>query len=309
MSERGSPGGALRGVLEAPGCAIAVGAYDPAVAKLVEGAGFPVVYVSGSGSATCVGGFPDVGLLSVSELLDNARHVVNATTLPVLCDVDTGFGNVTNVKRTIREFEAIGAAGVHMEDQTFPKRCGQTAGATIIDTAEMAAKIYAAKEAQRSDDFVLTIRTDARQCEGFEATVERGRAYVAAGADAIFPEALLNGEEFCRYREAIDVPLVIDVPEWGRSPTMTIAELEEWGFDLGIYAISTLRVALGTVRRFLADLYAQGTQKPWLREMMTRAEMDELLGLSTIREHEERLERLGARARPRSNDTQRVADS
>ncbi len=294
MSERGGPGAELRRVLEAPGCAIAAGAYDPVVAKLVERAGFPVAYVSGSGSATCVGGFPDVGLLSFSELLANARHIANATTLPVLADVDTGFGGVTNVKRTIREFEAIGVAGVHIEDQVFPKRCGQTAGASIIDTAEMAAKIHAAKEAQQTDDFVLIVRTDARQCEGFEATVERGRAYVAAGADAIFPEALLAEDEFRRYREAVDVPLVIDVPEWGRSPTMTIAELEKWGFDLGIYAISALRVALGTVRRFLADLHAEGTQKPWLPEMMTRAEMDELLGLSAIREDEDRLERLGA---------------
>lgn len=287
-----SPGAELRRILAEPGCAMAVGAYDPVVAKLVERAGFPVVYVSGSASSTCVGGFPDVGLLSFTELLQNARHVVNATSLPALCDVDTGFGNVINVKRTIREFDAIGAAGVHMEDQTFPKRCGQTAGATLIETREMVAKILAAKEAQRSDDFVLIARTDARQCEGFEAAVRRGRAYAAAGADAIFPEALLTPEEFRQYREEVDVPLVIDVPEWGRSPTMTVAELADWGFDLAIFAVSTLRVALGAIRRFLADLEAQRTQRAWIPEMMTRAEMDELLGLTAIREDEERLERL-----------------
>jgi len=287
----------FRRILAAPGCAMAVGAYDPAVAKLVELAGFPVVYVSGSGSSTAVGGFPDVGLLTLSEMLDNARHVINATSTPTLCDIDTGNGNVTNVARTIREFEAIGAAGVHMEDQTFPKRCGQTAGATIIDTAEMAAKIYAAKEAQRDDDFVLIVRTDARQCEGFEETIQRGRAYVEAGADAIFPEALLTPDEFRRCREEIDVPLVIDVPEWGRSPTMTIAELEEWGFDLGIFAISALRVALGAVREFLSALAEEQTHKSWISKMMTRDEMDVLLGLTAIRENEERLEEL-ARSRP-----------
>jgi methylisocitrate lyase len=275
---------------------MAVGAYDPAVAKLVEEAGFPVVYASGSASSTCVGGFPDVGLVSFKELLDNARHIVNACSLPVLCDIDTGYGNVTNVKRTIREFEAAGAAGVHMEDQTFPKRCGQTAGAAVIETAEMAAKIHAAKEAQRSDDFVLVVRTDARQCEGLEAAIERSKVYVAAGADAIFPEALLAPEEFRRCREELDIPLVIDVPEWGRSPTMTIAELEEWGFDLGIFAVSTLRIALGAVRRFLAGLQAERTQKTRMPEMMTRAEMDELLGLTAVRADEERLERLGARS-------------
>jgi methylisocitrate lyase len=296
MSPAARPGAAFREVLAAPGCAMAAGAYDPVVAKLVERAGFPVVYVSGSASATCVGGFPDVGLLSFSELLANARHIVNATSLPVLCDVDTGFGNATNVRRTIREFEAIGAAGVHIEDQTFPKRCGQTAGASVIDTAEMAAKIYAAKEAQRDDDFVLVVRTDARQCEGFEALLARSKAYIDAGADAIFPEALLTPDEFRRCAEELDVPLVIDVPEWGRSPTMTVAELEEWGFDLAIFAVSALRTALGAVRRFLDVLQAERTQRPAISEMMTRAEMDELLGLTAIREDEARLDELARRA-------------
>lgn len=287
---RRHPGAELRRILDAPGCAIAVGAYDPAVAKLVEQAGFPVVYVSGSGSSTSVAGFPDVGLLSFTEMLDNARHIVNATSLPVLSDIDTGYGDVTNVRRTIREFESIGLAGVHMEDQVFPKRCGQTAGAEVIAVEEMVAKILAAKEEQRDDDFVLIIRTDARQCEGFESAAERGRSYVEAGADAIFPEALLTPDEFERYREAVDVPLVIDVPEWGRSPTMTIDELEAWGFDLGIYAVSALRVALGSVRRFLGDLHEQRSQKPWIPEMMSRSEMDELLGLTAIRATEDRLD-------------------
>lgn len=292
MSEELHPGAQFRRILTEPGCAIAVGAHDPTIAKLVEQVGFPVCYVSGSASSSCVGGFPDVGLLSLSELAANARHILNATGLPTLCDADTGHGNVTNVRRTIREFESAGAAGVHLEDQTFPKRCGQTEGASCIPTAEMVAKIVAAKEAQRSDDFVLIVRTDARQCEGLDALVERSRAYVAAGADAIFPEALLSAEEFRHVRAELDVPLVIDVPEWGRSPTMTIDELEDWGFDLGIFAISALRIALGSVRRFLTGLAESRTQRAWIDDMMTRAEMDELLGLNAIREDEERLARL-----------------
>ena len=184
-----------------------------------------------------------------------------------------------------------------MEDQTFPKRCGQTAGATLVEKTEMVAKIYAAKEAQRSDDFVLVVRTDARQAEGLDSLVDRSRAYVEAGADAIFPEALLEPAEFKRVREELDVPLVIDVPEWGRSPTMTIAELEEWGFDLGIFAISALRVALGAVREFLSALAEEQTQTSWISKMMTRDEMDVLLGLTAIRQNEERLEEL-ARSRP-----------
>ena len=285
-----TPGAALREVLARPGCAMAVGAYDPAVAKLVERAAFPVVYVSGSGTSTSVGGFSDLGLLSFKEMLDNARHIVAATSTPTICDIDTGFGSVTNVKRTIREFEQIGAAGVHMEDQTFPKRCGQTSGASIIPVEEMVAKIYAAKEAQRDDDFVLIIRTDANQCEGFEATIERGRAYLAAGADALFPEALLTAYEFRIYREEIGAaPLVIDVPEWGKSPTVTIDELEGWGWDLGIFAITAMRIALGTVRSFLGDLHDERTQRGWLDRMMTRAEVDELVGLPQVRADEDRL--------------------
>ena len=293
-----TPGAAFREVLARPGCAMAVGSYDPAVAKLVERAGFPVVYVSGSGASTSVAGFSDLGLLSFKEMLDNARHVIAATALPTLCDIDTGFGSVTNVKRAIREFEQIGAAGVHMEDQTFPKRCGQTSGASIIPVDEMVAKIYAAKEAQRDDDFVLIIRTDARQCEGFEATVERGRAYLEAGADALFPEALLTADEFRRYREEIgDAPLVIDVPEWGKSPTMTIDELEAWGWDLGIFAITAMRIALGTVRSFLTDLHDERTQRGWLDRMLTRAEVDDLVGLPEVRAMEDRLIE-AARSRP-----------
>ena len=292
MTEGLHPGARLRRILAEPGCAIAVGAYDPAIAKLVEEAGFPVCYLSGSASSTCVGGFPDVGLLSFSELLANARHIINATGLPTLCDVDTGYGNVTNVRRTIREFESVGAAGVHIEDQTFPKRCGQTDGATCVPVAEMNAKIYAAKEAQSSDEFVLAVRTDARQCEGLSAVVERSREYVAAGADVIFPEALLSPDEFRHVRAELDVPLIIDVPEWGKSSTMTIAELESWGFDLGIFAVSTLRIALRAVRRFLAGLADERTQLGWIDGMMTRAELDELLGLTAIREDEERLARL-----------------
>jgi 2-methylisocitrate lyase-like PEP mutase family enzyme len=289
-----SPGAALREVLARPGCAAAVGAYDPAVAKLVERAGFPVVYVSGSGSSTAVAGFTDVGLITFTEMLHNARHIIAATSTPTLCDVDTGFGNVTNVKRAIREFESIGAAGVHMEDQQFPKRCGQTAGAALIEAPEMMAKIYAAKEAQVSDDFVLIVRTDARQVEGLEGVIRRGRAYIEAGADVLFPEALLTPEEFVRCREELSVPLVIDVPEWGRSPTMTLEELSEWGFDMGIFAISAMRVALASVREFLGDLAGERTQRSWLDRMMSRAEVDDLVGLPQIRRDEERLAALGA---------------
>jgi methylisocitrate lyase len=287
----------LRDLLVAPGCAVAVGGHDPAIARLVERAGFEIAYMGSSASSAAIAGVPDVSLVTFSEMLQNARHIVNATTIPVLCDIDTGYGDTTIVKRAIREFEAAGAAGVHIEDQTFPKRCGQTTGASLVSVAEMTAKIYAAKEAQSDADFVLIARTDARQCEGLEGAIQRGRAYAAAGADAIFPEALINQDEFQRYRDTVPGPLVTDVPEWGRSPMLSVQQLEALGFGLALFAVSTLRVALGAVARFLADLRGNGTQRNWVSQMYTRESLDDLLGLSALRADESRLaEKTGTRA-------------
>ena len=159
----------------------------------------------------------------------------------------------------------------------------------------------AAKEAQRTDDFVLIVRSDARQCEGLEPLIERCRAYRAAGADAIFPEALLSAEEFRAYEMRSTAPSSIDVPEWGRSPTVTIGELESFGFDLGIFAVSAMRVALGAVREFLSEL-GEPTQRAWIERMMTRAELDTLIGLTAIREHEDELARAGAEIAARARD-------
>jgi methylisocitrate lyase len=291
------PGAALRAALDAPGCVAAAGAHDPTVARLAEQAGFEVLCASGSSTAAVIAGLPDVGLVTFTEMLTHAAHIVAATDRPVLCDIDTGFGGVTNVKRTIREYEAIGAAGVLMEDQTFPKRCGQTAGATTISTDEMVAKIYAAKDAQASDDLVLVARTDARQTEGLDGAVRRCRAYLQAGADAAFPVGLLSEEEFRVCAAEIDAPLVTDVPEWGRAPTMTIGDLDSWGWSLGVFAVSALRVALHAVREFLGDLAADGTQTAWLERMETRDAMDELLGLKRVRAEERELaQRTGATA-------------
>lgn len=286
----------LRELLTAPGCAVAVGGHDPAIARLVEQAGFEIAYMGSSASSAAIAGVPDVSLVTFTEMVQNARHIVNATTIPVLCDIDTGYGDTTIVKRVIREFEAAGAAGVHIEDQTFPKRCGQTTGASLISVSDMTAKIYAAKEARSDPDFVLVARTDARQCEGLEGAIERGRAYAAAGADAIFPEALLTDAEFQRYRDSVPGPLVTDVPEWGRSPMLSVRELDALGFGLALFAVSTLRVALGAVARFLADLRVSGTQRDWISEMYTRESLDDLLGLRALRADESRLAEAAALA-------------
>ncbi|QEC48354.1 methylisocitrate lyase [Baekduia soli] len=284
-------GALLRAALAGPRCAMAIGAHDPVVAMLAHEAGAPVVYVSGSGSAAVVGGMADVGLISFTEMLEHARHIVAATPLPTLCDIDTGFGNETNVRRTIAEYEAIGAAGVHLEDQLFPKRCGQTEGTALIGVAEMQRKIAAAKEAQTDPGFVLVVRTDARQTEGVDGVVKRCRAYVEGGADALFPEALLSPEEFVRVRAELDVPLVIDLPEWGRTPATSLDELEGYGWNLGIYALSAMRVAHHAAREFMASLVRERTQAGWLDRMVTRDELADLVGLTALRADEERLRR------------------
>jgi methylisocitrate lyase len=280
---------AFRQILHRDGCTAAVGAHDPTVAKLIEEAGFEVVCASGSSTAAVVAGLPDVGLVSFTEMLSHAHNIIAATSLPVFCDADTGFGNLTNVKRTIREYEAAGAAGLFIEDQEFPKRCGQTAGARCIPVAEMQSKVFAAKEAQLDDDFVLVARTDGRSAEGLEGAISRSVAYAKAGADAILPIGLQDPAEFRALREAVDLPLVTDVPEWGRAPTLTLAELDDVGFQLGVFAISAMRVALHAVSAFLGDLHREGTQKAWMDRMMTRQELDALLDLPGVRADEQRV--------------------
>jgi 2-methylisocitrate lyase-like PEP mutase family enzyme len=297
-SEPDKPGSALRAVLGGLGCAIALGANDPVLARMAEQAGFPVIYVSGSGAASTVGGLADVGLFSYKEMLDHAQHVVAATSTPTLCDIDTGYGNATQVARTVREYDGCGAAGVHLEDQTFPKRCGQTSGTTVVPAAEMCSKLYAAKDAQRSDEFVVIARTDAREPEGLDGVIKRCRAYAAAGADAIFPEALRDKDELRAVRESLDpeIPLVIDVPEWGKSPMFSVAELNCAGFALAIYAVSARRVMLRAAEQFLDFLQREGTQAGWIDRMMSRDELDALVGLPQIRVNENALVRRGEHA-------------
>ncbi|HYI67383.1 MAG TPA: isocitrate lyase/phosphoenolpyruvate mutase family protein [Candidatus Limnocylindrales bacterium] len=283
---------AFREILSRDDCTAAVGAHDPTVAKLIEQAGFEVICASGSSTAAVIAGLPDVGLVSFTEMLTHAHNIIAATSLPVFCDADTGFGNLTNVKRTVREYESAGAAGLFIEDQVFPKRCGQTEGAECISTREMQSKIFAAKETQSDDDFVLVARTDGRSAEGLEGAISRSVAYAHAGADAILPIGLQNDAEFRALRAAVEVPLITDIPEWGRAPTLTLDELRSVGFQLGVFAVSAMRVSLHAVSAFLRDLRDDGTQIPWLDRMMTRAELDAVLDLPGVRSEEVRLTEL-----------------
>src|SRR5438034_665596 len=263
--------------LIAKGAIMLPGVPNAAMARQAERVGFEAVYVSGAGLANATAGVPDIGLLTLTEVVRLAGYIAKAVKIPAIVDADTGFGGSENVARTIREIEAAGLAGCHIEDQEFPKRCGHLAGKEIIDLAEMVAKIKAAAAARRDPDFMIIVRTDARAVEDFDRTVERAGQYVAAGADAIFPEALQSADEFRDFAREIDLPLLANMIEFGKSPLLSLKELSDFGYRMVIFPMSAFRVAIKASEKFLRALKKSGTQKDWIDEMETRQELYELL--------------------------------
>ena len=253
------------------------GVPNAAMARQVERAGFEAVYVSGAGMANATAGVPDIGLLSLTEVVMLAGHVANAVAIPAIVDADTGFGGAENVARTIRELEAAGLAGCHVEDQEFPKRCGHLAGKSIVDVEEMVGRIKAAVASRRDPNFMVIARTDARAVEGFDRAVERAGKYLAAGADAIFPEALQNADEFRDFAREINLPLLANMTEFGKSPLLTFEQLADFGYRMVIFPQSAFRVSMKASAQFFAALKQTGTQSDWLDKMQTRQELYELL--------------------------------
>jgi methylisocitrate lyase len=273
-----SPGRRLRDTWAAGAVALP-GAFNALVARMAERLGFRGVYLSGAAlSASCA--LPDVGLVTLSEFVEAARAITQATTLPLLCDADTGFGEALNVERTVRLFEAAGVAGIHLEDQVMPKRCGHLSGKALVEPEVMAAKLRAAVAARRDPDFVLVARTDARGVTGFDDAVRRARLYLDAGADAIFPEALESADEFARFAREVRAPLLANMTEFGRGPNLDFKDLEQMGYRMVIYPVTLFRAALCAVRQTLTDLLQKGHQRDRLPEMLTRAELYDLLGYS-----------------------------
>jgi methylisocitrate lyase len=271
-----SPGRRLRAAWAAEPLQVP-GVFCPLVARLAERLGFRAVYLSGAAlSATAA--VPDVGLLTLTEFVEAARGMVAATSLPVLCDADTGFGEALNVERTVRQFEAAGVAGIHLEDQQMPKRCGHLSGKHLVNAEEMAAKVRAAAAARRDPDFVLVARTDARGVTGFDDAVRRARLYVAAGADAIFPEALQSAEEFAAFAKALaPVPLLANMTEFGKSEILDFAVLAGMGYRLVIYPVTALRAALRAAQAVLQEVRSRGHQRDRIPDMLTRQELYDLL--------------------------------
>jgi methylisocitrate lyase len=263
--------------LIAQGAMIMPGVPNAAMARQAERAGFEAVYASGAGMANATAGVPDIGLLTLTEVAQLAGYIAKAVKIPAIVDADTGFGGAENVGRTIRELEATGLAGCHIEDQEFPKRCGHLAGKSIVDVEEMVGKIKAAVGARRDPNFMIIARTDARGVEDFDRVVGRASEYLAAGADAIFPEALQSAEEFRDFAKEIDLPLLANMTEFGKSPLLTFEQLADFGYRMVIFPQSAFRVSMKASEKFFAALKKTGTQSDWIDKMQTRQELYDLL--------------------------------
>ncbi len=271
-----SKGAQLRQLI-AQGAVMLPGVPNAAMARQVERTGFDAVYISGAGMANATAGVPDIGLLSMTEVVRLAGYIANAVAIPAIVDADTGFGGAENVARTIRELEKADLAGCHIEDQEFPKRCGHLAGKSLVDIDEMAERIKAAVRARRDQDFFIIARTDAHAVEDFGRTVERARSYVEAGADGIFPEALQSSEEFKAFAREVKAPLLANMTEFGKSPLLSFQQLSDFGYRMVIFPMSAFRVSMKASEEFLHDLKKRGTQSGWLDKMQTRKELYELL--------------------------------
>jgi 2-methylisocitrate lyase-like PEP mutase family enzyme len=276
------PGGAarLRALLESGQTIVAPGAFDPLAARLVEEAGFPAVYMTGR---------PDVGLLTMTEMAASAGRIADCVDIPVIADADTGYGNPLNVIRTVGAYEAAGVAGIHIEDQVAPKKCGHMEGKLVIGAQEMAAKVRAAVEARAQPEFVIIARTDARAVEGLEQALERARLYREAGADALFIEALVSEAEVEEAARAFPgVPLLFNWAEGGKTPPVTLARLTELGYRIVIFPISTLLAATAAMRAILREIAVSGTPAAALADLPTFGEFVDFIGLPQVREAEQR---------------------
>lgn len=270
------PGRRLRDAWER-GTLMVPGAFNALVARAVARAGFPACYISGGATAN-VAGYPDIGLVTLTEMTRTIREIADASKLPVIVDADTGYGEVECCVRTIVEYERAGAAALHVEDQVFPKRCGHLDGKDLVPAQAMVEKVAAMARYRMSRDFVIIARTDARHVNGFEDAVRRGVAFRDAGADMIFPEGLQNEAEFERFARECPGPLLANMTEFGKTPEIPAGRFQELGYQVVIYPLSMMRAAMGEVTRALSALRRDGSVREALPRMQTRKELYDLLG-------------------------------
>lgn len=261
----------------AQGTVVMPGVFNAITAKLAEQAGFDALYLSGAGVTNSLTGFPDIALLTLTEMAQQARYVAQATSLPVIADADTGYGEILNVARAVAEMEHAGLAGIHLEDQVAPKRCGHLDGKLVISAEDMAKKIKAAVKARSDTDFFLIARTDARSIHGLEDAIERAHRYLDAGADAIFPESLQSAEEFAEFAQRVKAPLLANMTEFGKTPYLTVEEFTAMGYAMVIFPMTAFRVMMKAAEETYAELKQTGTQTALLDRMQTRTELYEVI--------------------------------
>ena len=279
----------LRNLLREPGIIVAPGAHNAFTAKIIEQTGgFQAIYMTGSGTTMNLLGEPDVGLLTMTEMVTQAKNIVNTTSLPVIADADTGYGNAINVMRTVREYEKTGVAAIHIEDQITPKKCGHFEGKQLIPQDEMLGKIRAAIDAREDPDFVLIVRTDARAVLGLDEAIKRAQAYRKAGADAIFLEAPQSVDELKIIAKSIDAPLLANMVEGGKTPFLTVQELEEMGYKIAIYPRSAICAAAKAIQELMQLLKETGTTEGFLDQMVTFEGHAMITGLARYKEMEKK---------------------
>ncbi len=291
--KRGSNGAAALRKLLARGETVPIpGVFSPSVALLAEKAGFRALYLSGAAFSGLLG-LPDVGMVTLTEVAQAAAQITSRVDLPLIVDIDTGFGEVVNVARTVSEMERVNAAAVQIEDQVMPKRCGHLEGKELVEPEDMVKKVVAARGASRN--LVIVARTDAASVEGIDSAVERARLYVKAGADVIFPEALRTRSEFREFARKLDAPLLANMTEFGKTEYISVSEFRKMGYELVIFPVTTFRVMMGSVRAALEELGKSGTQKGLLKEMMTREEFHDLIDYDSYAKLDSSVERKSKR--------------
>ena len=278
--------GKLKEFLSQKKLIVAPGAYDALTAKLIEGAGFDCVYMTGFGTAAATLGLPDIGLLTMTEMLQNARAIADAVDIPLIADADTGYGNPINVVRTVREYEKAGAAAIHIEDQVWPKRCGHMSGKKVIPKNDMAAKIRAAVDSRISGDFLIIARCDALAVEGWDATIERGHVYVQAGADIIFIEAPETIEQMQQIPKLFDVPCLLNISP--RTPLLPIKELEEMGYAIAIFPGLCLATTLQANIEALQNFRETGRAPEFGDFLTSFMQFNEFIGVPKYNDLEEK---------------------
>jgi methylisocitrate lyase len=293
-----SAGRRLRSAIEAERPLQVAGAVNAYSALLAARAGFRALYLSGAGVANASFGLPDLGMTSLNDVCEDARRICGATSLPLLVDADTGFGAAFSIARTTRELMRAGAAGLHLEDQVQAKRCGHRPGKELVAAAEMADRIRAAVDARADDGFVVMARTDAHAVEGQRAAIDRAAAYVDAGADMIFAEALTTLEEYREFTRALRVPVLANITEFGRTPLFTATELGGAGVRLVLYPLSAFRAMSRAAEQVYAAIRTDGTQRAVIERMQTREELYAVLG---YHDYERKLDELFSRGRERES--------